>query len=210
MNKILYQIADLPWSRVFMIGIAMMAIYYFAFYDDGAASAARLRQSSQRLAEAERKLQETKTATANADRFESEVKLTLEQFDHISDFMPEKMSSADLTTMVNDLAKKVGVRVTKTEPQTTSEKTDFYETSKISATLEGTFSQLAKFLSEVSKLQRMLTFDHIDMSTMAGSEPGAPKLNFNAVLVGYRYLRNSKTDTKDVKKDTNGGATAKP
>ena len=208
MNKILYQLADLPWSRVFMIGIAMLAIYYFSMYDDGGALVSRLRQSSQRLAEAENKLKETKIATANADRFESEVKLTLEQFDHITDFMPEKTNTADLTTMINDLAKQVGVRVTKTEPSSSIERADFYETAKISATLEGSFSQLVKFLSEVSKRKRMYTFDHIELATTQGTDPAAPKLTFNAVLVGYRYLHVAKTDAQGAT-GSKGGASGK-
>lgn len=192
MNQNVQQLADMPWSKVIFVGLGCLAFYYFAFYDDGTSLKDARRQATQNLLEAEKQLKSTKEAIADADRFEREVKETAAQFEHIVNFMPEKMGSAELTTIISDQASRAGVRVMKTEPKNEASQTseggpNFYSTSKVQFHIEGNFTQIASFLSHISRVPKLMTFDKVEITAAEGGNLEAPKLNFNGTLVGYRY-----------------------
>jgi Tfp pilus assembly protein PilO len=191
MNKIFIQFAEIAWSRVLIGGVIALVIYYLVWFNDGKLVQADLTQAKQELSEAQKTLNATKEAMANADSFEREVKETVDQFNRVvPEIMPDKMSTADLTNIASDMTNKAGVKLTKTEPRSAVDKADFYETTRIALSVEGTFSQLVMFLSYLSRIPKLMTFDHLDIGfsdSSANSE--SPKLTLNGILTGYKYVK---------------------
>ena len=189
MSRLLFDLADLAWFKVLILGVFFVAGYRFSYYDDGSKLEERLSQAQVKLKESEIQLLKMKAAMSDANKFEQEVRSSIEQFERITEFMPERMGAADLTTLIGDQAVKAGARVSKTEPRGQGDKTDFFESSKIAFSIDGDFLQITAFLSNLSRVPRLLTFEKIEVQRAAGTDPERPKLQCKGVLIGYRYLR---------------------
>lgn len=214
MNRFLVPLAELSWNRVLMVGLIALGLYWAIGYNDGKALMSQTEKAAVDLKEAERQLTATKEAIANAEVFEREVKETVDQFNRVApEIMPEHMSAAELTTIISDVSNKAAVKILKTEPRPGLEKTDFYDTTKLVLSAEGNFSQLVMFLSYMSRIPKLMTFDHVDVGLVeAQSSSESPRLIFNGVLTGYRYTKPSPTSpppkdpTKDAPSAPAGGA----
>ena len=191
MNKILLQLADLSWVKVFLGALVMTAVYYFGMRDDGTSLVQGLEQAKQQLESAQKQLAITKKAMDNAERFEADLKSEKSDFAHITDFMPLKLNTADLTTLMSEKSARVGVHLQNTSPKGSgsSAGTDvsFFDTVRVAFKIEGTFPQIANFLSQISRDPRLLTFEDTVLSKSQGSEGESPLLTFEGDLVGYRY-----------------------
>ncbi len=196
MNPYLAKLAALEWTKVLGIGIVAAAVYYFVMFNDGTQLNEQIEQGKTRLETANRQLAETEKALADAERFEKEVQGLATQFEKITDFMPATVTAVDLTTIVNKQAQLAGVRIVKVEPDPVVKRVSFYEMTKVSLELEGTYAQIATFLSYISRIPRLLTFEgtSITMPGSAGSGPSEMsngRLLFSSSMIGYRYLKDA-------------------
>lgn len=194
MNKIIAQLSDLEWSKVVMLGLGIAGFYYFVMFDNGDLLTTEIQNSNAQLVEANSKLNQTKKAMADANRFELEVKRIAQQFEQITSFMPMSIGPAELTTIVNQSAGLAGVRVAKIEPKGPDTRAGFYEASRVAVSLNGNFIQILKFLEMISRVPKLLTFDQVEVRSQKtqGSAPTetAP-LSFDGLLVGYRYIKDA-------------------
>ena len=197
-QAIISHLGDLPWPKALIYGLVVAAAYYFLLFNDGASIQQQLDGAGTSLTAANRGLEQTKKAINDADKFEKEVTLLQAGFKKIHDFMPETMGPSTLTEMVSKEAASAGATVTKLEPVTSAssssdkDKGEFYESSKMALTLEGSFSQLTKFFSNLSKVPRILLFENVSISqaTLNG-DTEHPILRMNGALNGYRYKAGS-------------------
>lgn len=210
MSKALLQLADLAWPKVIGIGLVVTAGYYFGMRDDGSAILASLQNQKQEFETATKQLAATKKAMENAERFEIEIKAAKAQFERVSEFMPPRLSTADLTTLMSEKAAKAGVRLLSTSPKTAegndTAKSTFFDSLRILFKIEGSFAQILTFLSQVSRDSRMLTFDNTDLMTVTGSQVDDPTLTFSGELVGYRFKKEALLPEAPVDGQTTGQA----
>lgn len=201
MEKFFLSLAEASWGRTLIAGFFAFGLYYMLAYNDGSALNSMINQANQELNEAETQLKATKDAVANADRFEREVKSIVDQFTHVVDFMPRKVSSAELTTIISELSNRSGAKLLKTEPRSNKDAATFYDTTRLAFTLEGSFSQIVMFLSQLSRVPKLMTFERTELFADDNADLEAPKLTFNAVLVGYSYI-GTKTPEKTANAET--------
>jgi Tfp pilus assembly protein PilO len=186
-SKLLVTLGEAPWSRVILVGVLFACLYYLAAFDDGVSLRARQQAAQQQLDEAKKKLAETKQALKDAEQFEKDVKLQEAKFQKVTEFMPASIDSAELTIIVNSQAAKSGAKVTKIEPREGDQKGDFYETRRVRLSLQGTFVQIMGFLSNMTKVPKLLTFDDLELALLPGNDPEQPKISCTGTLVAYRY-----------------------
>ncbi|GEM_PF-2936391 len=199
-QAIISHLGDLPWPKALIYGLVVAAAYYFLIFNDGASIQQQLDGAGTSLTAAKRGLEQTKKAIGDADKFEKEVTHLQAEFKKIHDFMPETMGPSTLTEMVSKEAASAGATVSKLEPMTSAsnnspdkDKGDFYDSSKMSLTLEGSFSQLTKFFSNLSKVPRILLFENISISqaSLNADTSEHPILRMSGTLIGYRYKAGS-------------------
>lgn len=193
MSKYLIQIGDLAWTNVMIAAAVIGAVYYFAMFDDGTLLTEQIDAANVQLVEAERQFKQTQKAMQDAERFEAEVQALQRQFEDIIKFMPESMKDSELSRIVSDCARRAELNPLSLTPAK-GENKGFYETSKLSFNLQGSFPQVMRFLSELSKVPNLLTLEGVQIEKVrAGTEANAV-LSFKASIVGYKYLRSSLTE----------------
>ncbi len=186
MNKYIVQLAELDWVKVIGIGLLLAVLYYFMLYDNGDALETRIKSAKDQVANAKTQLDRTEKAMNDANRFEKEVQATALQFDKITQFMPPNIGAAELTAIINQQAQASGVHP-KIDPKGEDKPNGFYQTSRVNIQLEGTYAQVVTFLSYLSRVPRLMTFEQVRVTQASGV--GA--VVFNGTLVAYRYMKEA-------------------
>lgn len=184
MNKYLAQLADLQWLKVVGIGIAIVIAYYFLMFNDGTDLNTQIKAAQERREDAKKQLALTEKAMENANRFEKEVEATAKQFERIVEFMPPNIGAAELTAIINKQAQASGVKP-RISPKGEEPQKDFYQVSRVELELEGTFPQILMFLSNISRVPKLLTFDEVEVKTPTDARSNV--LTFKGTLLAYRY-----------------------
>lgn len=211
MQQYILQLGEMTWSKVIVGGLIALGAYWGLYYDNGERLETEIQQLTTRLTESERQLRETKEAMADAERFEKLVRQNEIQFEKVMEYLPQDTNANELTRLVNQVSQLSGARVKATQPMSVAERKDFYEMTRIKVDLQGSFAQVVLFLSSLSKVQKLLTFDSLEIKTLeeggAVGEGETPPVTLEATMVGYRYLKDQETAA-----DANraGGGTGAP
>jgi Tfp pilus assembly protein PilO len=194
MEKYILQLGELTWSKVIFGGIIAAVLYWSLYYDDGATLEASILALQTQYTEAEKNLQETRQAMADTEKFEKEVRNNEIQFEKVLEYLPQEMNSNELTRMINEIVAQTGTRLLETKPQLNVERKEFYEITRIDLNIEGRFVGVVTFLSALSRVPKLLTFDKIEVLVSskpgAGSLDDAPNVQLSGTLLGYRYLKD--------------------
>jgi Tfp pilus assembly protein PilO len=204
MEKYILQLGEMTWGKIFVAGLVIAGLYWALYYDDGSTLTTNIQSLNQQYSEAERQLRETKEAMADAEQFERAVRQNEVQFEKVLEYLPSEMNANELTRMITQQIQISGGEVVSTKAQPNIEKRDFYEMTRLEFVIKGSFSQVVLFLSSLSKVQRLLTFDKLSIrldQSRAGQDTASPSVDLQGVVVGYRYL-------KDATADGGGSATA--
>lgn len=187
------KLADYSWQKILIIGVALAAAYYFLYFDDGARLDQALTTAEGELTREKELLGKTKTAMEDLMRFKEDLANQQAQVKEVLNFLPKQMNIGELRSVILERAAQAGLKVLKTDPKDAITRIEFYEATRIDVELEGTYNQIATFLSLLSKLPRLVTIDKIILEIQK-KEPGeSPKIKFASTLVGYRYVDDLKT-----------------
>jgi Tfp pilus assembly protein PilO len=189
-NQYILSLGEMSYAKVATWGLALCVVYFFTYFDDGASLVAQIAAANAELEKSQKNLAETKEAMADAERFEKVITQNKEQFKKVLEYLPSNMDANDLTRIISQQSQLTNSRVAKTEPSGLPEKKDFYEMIRLSFELQGTFSQVVAFLSAISKVQKLLTFEGIKIEMKEGADPENPSVRLSGVVVAYRYLQS--------------------
>ena len=189
MNPQIAQFAELSWQKVFGIALGACFLYYLLLFDDGSQLDAAIQGSQQQLTEEQTQLKQTEEKMKDLEAFREELNNQEAQVREVMNFFPKQLNVSELTSMIQERANQSGMRVAKTEIEKDVTRVDFYEAIRMKAEMIGTFTQVTKFLSLLSKLPRLVTVDSIEL-TMNSAGREATRLKFTTTLVGYRFVED--------------------
>ncbi len=201
MNPQIAQLAELPWQKVMGVALGACVLYYFLFFDNGSAIDGAIAASQQQLIEEQSLLKKTEEKMKDLEAFREELNNQEAQVREVMNFLPKQLNVSELTSMVQERATQAGMRVAKTEIDSKVVRIDFYEAIRMKAEMVGTFAQVTKFLSLLSKLPRLVTVENIELN-MIGASNDATRLKFTTTLVGFRFVE------EEANKLSPGGANA--
>lgn len=185
MNDLINKLASMPWPRV-LIAAAVVAGLYWQFGLEAGVTDEQFASAESSKTQAQASLESTQKAVADLKKFREELDNMHAQFQQVVELMPADANVAAFMLLIREEATKSGARVKKLEPQKDVQKVNFYETRKLDISLEGSYSQVLTFLSNLSRLKRLITVDKLEIAQAAGGEDA--KVSFNGTLVSYRYL----------------------
>jgi type IV pilus assembly protein PilO len=185
-NNAIHKFSEMAWSKVVFIAIVVAALFYLLGADKGITEQEFANAENQRK-QAEVSLKKTKEAMADLKKFRSQIDDMNTQFSQLTTYMTAAPNFADFVLSLQKLAMQSGAIVRKVSPSNKVDKIDFYETSRVDLILEGKYSQLLSFLSEISKMRRLVTIDDLDLTQAQGGDMKSGRINFKAVMVAYRY-----------------------
>ena len=183
------QIAKLPKAARFGIiggiAVAIVAGYFFLFYQD---SAENLKALHAQELELQRKLSEVRSIAANISAFEAEIEDLEIKLKTVLRQLPNNKELEVLLTDISNLGKTAGVEIRSF--QRGKEVThDFYAEVPINIELTGEFHDIAQFFDLVSKLPRIVNMGSLKISVVSEDEESTV-LSVKGTATTFRFVGN--------------------
>jgi type IV pilus assembly protein PilO len=183
-NKLdLKTLADWPLpSKLVALGILCMAIVAAGWWFDWRGGMETLNTAQQKETELRSTFTTKKIQAINLEAYTKQLADIEQAFGALLKQLPNKQEMDALITDVNQAGLGRGLQfdLFKPEPETVSE---FYAETPIRVKVTGGYHDVAAFVSDVSKLSRIVTLQNISMEP---AKDGV--LNMDAVVKTYRYL----------------------
>ena len=178
------------WSRqvkIFMTGLACIVIiaggYYFIikdmFFDLDSVKAKEGALKATFL--------EKKELAVNLDAYKGQIKKAEENFEVLKKQLPNESEIPDLLIDMTQVGLSRGLQFEQIRPGGDVVK-DFYAEKLVNIKANGTYHQIAGFISDIAALPRIINVENFKLVRTA---PDANNLTFEAVTKTYHYLDDS-------------------
>lgn len=191
----LNKLAEFPPGRVVVFSLVICGLYYLVGYDSGAAHLANVESYKAQLAEIQQKSEKVDKEIDEIRALKAAQEKDSERLNILLGFIPEKLSNFEMMRTLSNEAKAVGVNINSIRDSgaSSAKSGEFYEEIGVDVNLEGSFSQLLLFLSNLTRLNQIVTVNTLDLRGLSGAD-GA--LSMNAQVRGYRYVTKKASETK--------------
>jgi type IV pilus assembly protein PilO len=183
-NKLdLKTLADWPLSsKLVALGVLCVAIVAAGWWFDWRGGMQELEAAKQKETELRGVFTTKKNQAVNLEAYKKQLADIEQAFGALLKQLPNKQEMDALITDVNQagLGRGLQFELFKPEAETVSE---FYAETPINVKVSGGYHDIAAFVSDVSKLSRIVTLQNIAMEPTKDAG-----LNMNAVIKTYRYL----------------------
>jgi type IV pilus assembly protein PilO len=135
------------------------------------------------LSEQEKRLATLKQAVTRLPALQEELAKAEEDFAHLLTLLPDQKEIPALLDTVSQLGAQVGLENILFQPQP-ERVYEFYAAIPIRLTLVGNYHKLGAFLDTMSKLNRILKVESLNMSR----QKGGSLLQVDCTIITYRFL----------------------
>ncbi len=191
-NKLDFKtIADWPLpTKLVALALLSLAIIAAGWWFDWRGGMAELEVAQQQETELRATFTTKKNQAVNLDAYKKQLADIEQAFGALLKQLPNKQEMDALITDVNQAGLGRGLQFDLFRPQgeTISE---FYAETPIEVKVTGGYHDIAAFVSDVSKLSRIVTLQNIAMTP---SKEGV--LNMDAIVKTYRYLDEEEVNNK--------------
>jgi len=180
MQEKLESLTTLQRALVFAATFVVLsgAFYFFKYKPDSehiAGLKANIKQQENRLVELKR-------ASAQVEVLEKEVAESEKEFARLLSMLPDQKEIPGLLDSVSQLGAQVGLENILFQPQP-EQPQEFYAVIPIRLDLLGTYHELGTFFDKISKLNRILKVENLNISRRNDSS-----LQVGCTIVTYRFL----------------------
>lgn len=162
--------------------IVPIALFYFLLYSPTDKQIQQLTKQKESL---QGEIAKAKKAAAELSKIEADKAKTEELFKETATLLPKTKEIPALLRNISDLGKGAGLDFLSFKPGAEVPK-DFYAEIPIDIQIEGPYHNMGYFLDQVSKLERIVTVDNIQMSG-ARKEGAEMLLKSSCRLKTYRF-----------------------
>ena len=178
---------------LFVIVLIVGAVIYFDTMPQRDELAQKQRQEASLLSTIETK----QKLAANLKAYQDQLKEMQTRFGELLRQLPNKSEAENLIIDVAQTSLKNGLKNKQIQPGREIKHT-FYAEMPYTLTLEGTYNQLAKFISDTANLPRIVTLHNPTIKPEKGESPDmkSPTLVMTVVTKTYRYLEQGEGEGK--------------
>lgn len=167
------------WARFLIAGILGLLPGAYVYYDEGDALQTQLETTTGEEGEARAKFEEARQQKANVPKLEEELEFTEQQLEKAKKKLPDIFHIEDVLQKAATIAKEVGVKLVKFEPQEDILHREDYKfvEKPIKTEIEGRFGQIAAFFDRIVHLETSVFVRKIDVTRVVKekndeAEPG--------------------------------------
>lgn len=186
-------------SVALALGLSFAFIYYFTpLFDDGHELQAQIDAAKIQLAVKKKEKDKVESDIAEAKKIKERVNLLSEKFKQAVQYLPTEWKEDALLTDISKQAQIAGVTVVKINTQKERIAVGVYEEMKIDFEIKGSFSSMMIFISNVTKIKRIIEVSEIFMKS---DDPDAesPNLTSTGKFTTYRYISPQERATNEKK-----------
>lgn len=176
---------------IFVIALIVGAVIYFDTLPQRDELAQKQAQEASLLTTIENK----QRLAANLKAYEDQLKEMQTRFGELLRQLPNKTEAENLIIDVAQTSLKNGLQNQQIQPDTEIKHT-FYAEMPYTLTLQGTYNQLAKFISDTANLPRIVTLHDPSIQPSSENKPDmkSPMLVMTIITKTYRYLEQGEAE----------------
>lgn len=207
-TKFIDFISNMSLSRVALFGVVLTAGYFFTLYDTGAQLEQSIEAAKTQWEVENNKKIETNKILKKEQQMKANVELFGKKFEEIKSKIPVEFTESELREIVvqkateNKLVNKSSSRANVTFKSLEKAEENLIEQVALNYSFEGTYANISHFVSDMSKLDKIIKIGDFRLSEIPGSglrERGLDKpLLFEVVIIGFKQY--FATSTNAVKK----------
>jgi type IV pilus assembly protein PilO len=172
-----------PPQRILLVLATVLVLggaFYLFQFKDQAQAINRLQAS---IAEQEKKLVTLKQAVADAEKLKVDLAKSEEELKQVLSLLPDQKEIPGLLDNISQLGAEVGLENILFQPQP-EQAQEFYAAIPIRLDLVGTYHELGVFLDRVSKLNRILKVENLNLTR----QKDGSMLQVGCTVVTYRFV----------------------
>lgn len=184
-----------PPQRLLLVLFTIILLggaFYFLKYKDQAQSIKRLQTS---INEQQKKLETLKLAAVEVEKLQKELAASEEQLAQVLALLPDQKEIPGLLDNISQLGAEVGLENILFQPQPEQPR-EFHAAIPIRLDLVGTYHELGAFLDRVSKLDRILKVENLNLTR----QKDGSTLQVGLTMVTYRFVDTPPQATTPPKK----------
>jgi type IV pilus assembly protein PilO len=184
-----------PLQRLLLVLVTVLLLggaFYFLKYKDQAQSIKRLQTS---ILEQQKKLETLKLAAVEVEKLQKELAQSEEQLRQVLSLLPDQKEIPGLLDNISQLGAEVGLENILFQPQPEQPR-EFHAAIPIRLDLVGTYHELGVFLDRVSKLDRILKVENLNLTR----QKDGSTLQVGLTAVTYRFVDTPPQATTPPKK----------
>lgn len=185
MNPVVNRIATLSINQAFMAGLILAALYYFTLFDDGSLLDQQAMSAKQQIDAERTKEKESDLALTRIKQLRDSYSALTEHFKVVSTQIPTDLQMSEIIRTVDTMAKTSGIVIKTKEPRLPM-KEDILETLPIRIQAEGSFSEIAMFIYNLSTIERIYRVRSFNISGPSDVR-NLSKLKMEAELASFRF-----------------------
>lgn len=176
------------------IFIVPLLLFYFLSFKPQDEKIASLKQQGKTI---EEELKKIRNVVKDLPKFKKEFEDIQKEFEAMSVLLPKTQEIPNLLRSISDLGKNNGLDFLRFVPGSEVQK-DFYAEIPVDISIVGPYHNLGSFLDKVSKLDRIVTVNNINVDKSA-KEDTEVLLSSTCRLLTYRFTNVKPTPPKDGK-----------
>ncbi|MCU0574205.1 MAG: type 4a pilus biogenesis protein PilO [Syntrophobacteraceae bacterium] len=184
-----------PLQRLLLVLVTVLLLggaFYFLKYKDQAQNIRRLQTS---ILEQQKKLETLKLAAVEVEKLQKELAQSEEQLRQVLSLLPDQKEIPGLLDNISQLGAEVGLENILFQPQPEQPR-EFHAAIPIRLDLVGTYHELGVFLDRVSKLDRILKVENLNLTR----QKDGSTLQVGLTAVTYRFVDTPPQATTPPKK----------
>jgi type IV pilus assembly protein PilO len=163
--------------------VVLGGLFYYWQYKDQAATISRLKRD---ISSQETRLVTLKKAAAQVDQLQKDLAKSQEELNELLARLPDQKEIPGLLENVSKLGAQVGLENILFEPLP-EQPHEFYATIPVRLDLVGTYHELGSFLDSVSRLDRILKVESLNITRQKDTS----LLQVNCTVVTYRFVEKA-------------------
>jgi type IV pilus assembly protein PilO len=193
------RLRGITFTQSLIVGVALIGLYWGMFYDNGAKLEANIRAAESETVVLQKEIESVRKAIADAERYKQTMAALGSEIEKIVQAMPTKYTPLDFMRAISNEAKGVGTEINQiTSPQNFRNNDPnaaamFYEEVPIEVDLTGNYNQIMLFLSNLTRLDKIITVKQLSMESKSrtGTEAASssPRIDLKASFLAYRYIK---------------------
>ena len=170
-------------QKVLMVAgtVLLLAVaFYFLKYQE---QVDRINALNKEVAAQTKRVAEVKQAVVQLEKLKADLAKSESDFADVLALLPDQKEIPGLLESVSQLGNRVGLESVLFQPQPEQAR-EFYSVIPVRLELTGTFQNLGVFLDNVSKLNRILKVENMNLTRQKGD----PRLKVECQIVTYRFV----------------------
>ncbi len=203
-------VGSLSLSRVAILAGVLTVAYYALIFDSGDTLTKQIEAGKVQLVTENAKKIETQKVLKKEQQMKADVDSLAQKYEEIKAQIPIDFLESDLRMIVDQYASQNNLKTTRTNRIQLKMKVDqanhghenLIEQIALGYEFEGTYNNIAKFVSQISSVEKLIKIGDFDLSVMSQAGKKGHDLLFKVNIIGFKQSLEALNNANAVKKAT--------